>query len=85
MITLIKPVCNFIEQKLHSCLSFLERHYTWLSLIVIFGIGIIIIFVTTYLFRFNYYNFRFWKTRAITKAVYFGIILLAIKILLSGV
>ena len=77
----ISAEIKYLSQRM---LFFLARHYTALSMVVIFISGTIFFFTTEYLFRYSKWNWWNWKTRAIKKTIYLFIILVLIKIILLG-
>ena len=79
----IKPVTQFIERKMVFVFSFLNKHYTPLAVIVMIILGFIFFYITSYLLRYNHWNYWLWKNRALTKAIYFSIVLISIKILIG--
>lgn len=79
----LKPVSDFIERKMAVTFIFLNKHYTPLAVVVLIVLETTFFFVTCYLFRFNHWNYWLWKNRAIMKSIYFGIILLVIKLIIG--
>lgn len=80
----LKPLTRFLERKISFLFVFLDRHYTALSVVVLFIAGGTVIFVTSYLFRYTYWNYWLWKSRAVTKTIYLGVVLVALKIILGA-
>ena len=62
---------------------FLNRHYTPLAVVSLFIAAAVFFFVTSYLFRYTHWNYWLWKNRAVTKTIYFGMVLIALKIILG--
>ena len=79
----LKPAIKFLEQKTASLFRFLNNHYTPLAVVALTVLGSIFFFITSFLLRYNHWNYWLWKKRAITKSIYFGIILLILKILIG--
>ncbi|MBQ8680332.1 MAG: hypothetical protein IJ530_11290 [Treponema sp.] len=80
----LKPLTRFLERKMAWLVFFLEKHYTPLAVVALIILGTVFFFVTSYLFRYNHWNYWLWKSRALVKTVYFGTILVAIKLVLEA-
>ncbi|MBQ8678321.1 MAG: hypothetical protein IJ530_00995 [Treponema sp.] len=83
ILRLLKPLMRFLERKLSFLLVFLDRHYTPLSVVVLVITGGAVIFVTSYLLRYNHWNYWLWKSRAVTKTICLGAVLVTLKIILG--
>ena len=79
----LAPITHFITRKMAVFLSFLHKHYTPLAILVLAVSATIFFFVTGYLFRYSHWNYWLWKNRAAAKSIYFGILLIVIKILIG--
>ena len=82
---IIKPLLSFVEKELAAVFRYLNRHYTSLAIVALIIIGTIFFFIQSYICRYNHASYWLWKNRAITKALWFGTVLLILKILLMGV
>ena len=80
----LKPLTRFLERKMAWFVFFLEKRYTPLAVVALIILGTIFFFVTSYLFRYNHWNYWLWKSRAVTQSVCFGTILVAIKLVLGA-
>ena len=81
----LKPLIQFLDRKTAFVFGFLRKHYTPLAVVVLAITGTIVLFVTSYLFRYNHWNYWLWKSRAVTQALYFCIVLIAMKLLIGVV
>ena len=81
--SLLKPLTRFLERKMAFLFAFANRHFTPLAVVVIILCGTIFFFVSEYLFRYSHWNWWLWKSRAVTKTIYFGTVIIALKILLG--
>lgn len=80
---IIKPITQYIERKMAFFFNFLNKYYTPLAIVSLIVLGTIIIFLTSYLLRYNHWNYWVWKNRAIVKSIYFSIVLLVLKFLIG--
>ena len=80
----LRPLERFLERKMACLVLFLERRYTPLAVVALIILGTVFFFVTSYLFRYNHWNYWLWKSRAATQSVCFGTILVAIKLVLRA-
>lgn len=78
-----RPFARFIERKAFHLIAFLDRFYTPLAVVVLAILGSAVIFITTYLSRYSRWNYWMWRSRALTKAVYFVALLIIIKFTLG--
>lgn len=83
MFSLLKPIMRLFEREIICLFAFLNRHYTPLAVVVMVLGGAIFFFFTSYLFRYNHWNYWLWKNRAITKTIYLGIVLITLKVILG--
>lgn len=77
-------VIRFLNARLTYALHFFAVHYTALALLVFMTAGCILIFIASYIFRYNNYDYWHWKEHAASRAVCWCIILIAAKIILRG-
>ena len=77
----LKPFTRFFERKMAYAFGFLDRHLTPLAIVVLIICAAVYFFSTSYLFRYTNWNYWLWKSRALTKTIYFGMILVVLKIL----
>lgn len=83
ILRLLKPLTRVLERKLSFLLAFLDRHYTPLAVVALAIAGGAVIFVTSYLLRYRYWNYWLWKSRAVTKTICLGAVLAALKIIMG--
>mgnify|MGYP007069919516 CR=1 FL=1 len=81
---LLQPVIRFLDKKMAALLHFLRIHYTPLAVIVLVVTGSAAIYALAYLTRYDSWNFRAWRQKAISKIVWYSGLLIASKIVLSG-
>lgn len=79
-VRVIKPVMVSAERRISEILSFLCSHYTWLSVLAIFICGAAFIWIRTSMTRYSFYNYDMWKSRALSRSIYFGLLLVIIKV-----
>lgn len=63
---------------------FLQRHFTWVSVIVIWFFGCCLICFNAWRNKFKYYSWKNWKSEAAIKGFVFLIFLILIKFLIGG-
>ena len=80
---LARPLMLRAERELSYLLALVGRYYTPLALLVLFITGAAFIFATGYLFRYANWNYWLWKSRAVTRTLCYGAILVTLKLLLG--
>ena len=83
VLRLVRPFLHRAERELLYLIAFAESRYTWLLVLVLFIVGSALIFAAAYLNRYAYWNYWFWKSRAIAKISCYGAMLVTLKILLG--
>ena len=77
-------IIRILNARLAHILHFLNLHFTPLALLVFIAAGSVLIFITSYVFRYSNYDYWNWRKRAVSKAFCWCITLMAIKITLRS-
>lgn len=77
-------IIRILNARLTNILHFLNLHFTPLALLVFITAGSVLIFITSYVFRYSHYDYWNWRKRAVSKAFCWCITLIAIKITLRS-
>lgn len=77
-------IIRILNARLAYILHFLNLRFTPLALLVFITAGSVLIFITSYIFRYSHYDYWTWRRRAVSKAFYWCITLMAIKITLRS-
>ena len=77
-------IIRILNARLAHILHFLNLHFTPLSLLVFIAAGSVLIFITSYVFRYSHYDYWNWRNRAVSKAFCLCLTLIAIKITLRS-
>ena len=75
-------IIRILNARLAYILHFLNLRFTPLALLVFITAGSVLIFITSYIFRYSHYDYWTWRRRAVSKAFCWCITLMAIKITL---
>lgn len=77
-------IIRILNARLAHILHFLNLHFTPLALLVFIIAGSVLIFITSYIFRYSHYDYWTWRRRAVSKVFCWCITLMAIKITLRS-
>lgn len=77
-------IIRTLNARLAYILHFLNLHFTPLALLVFITAGSVLIFITSYIFRYSHYDYWTWRRRAVSKTFCWCITLMAIKITLRS-
>ena len=80
----LRPLTQFLGRTADTLLMFMDRHYTPLAVLVLIIAGGIVISVTCYLTRYDYWNWWLWKSRAAMRSACLGMALVALKTILGA-
>jgi len=78
----VKTGKNF-EKYILNIAWYLQRHFTWLAVIVIGIFGCILICIRAWMGRYRYYSWNNWKRGAFAKCFSFCTVLILVKIVLE--
>ncbi len=85
MLKSLSPIFNAIEQRINTRINhfllFVKVHFTGVAVIVFFIIGALIIWINAYIKRYFYSDYWNWKKRGRNRIVWYGIVLIFIKLL----
>ena len=81
---LLRPLVRLAEREAGAVVAFIKRRYTPLAVLALFLAGGALFFIGGYMFRYSHWNWWLWKSRAASKTLYFGALLIAIKLLLGS-
>ena len=77
-------IIRILNARLAHILHFLNLRFTPLALLVFITAGSVLIFITSYVFRYSNYDYWNWRNRAVSKAFCLCLTLIAIKITLRS-
>lgn len=77
-------IIRLLKARLAHILHFLNLRFTPLALLVFIAAGSVLIFITSYVFRYSNYDYWNWRKRAVSKAFCWCLTLIAIKITLRS-
>jgi len=66
-------------------LYFINSRFTFLAVIIFIVSGSFIIFIISYVFRYDRYDYWHWKQRAFSKVLTYCLCILSLKIFLTGI
>ncbi|MCF0241821.1 MAG: hypothetical protein HUK25_04240 [Treponema sp.] len=83
----IKPYLSKVERyvthRLGYMYHFLQVHYTWLGFVVLILVGGGLIFFTSWLSRYSFFDWWRWKSRAVRRLIIYVITLCVAKLILT--
>ena len=79
-----KKLLGLFNKKSAYWLCFTSSHFTFLAVIIFIITGGLIIFVTSYIVRYDRYDYWHWKQRALSKILKYCLIILLLKLFLVG-
>ena len=77
-------IIRILNARLANILHFLNLRFTPLALLVFITAGSVLIFITSYVFRYSHYDYWNWRNRAVSKVFCWCFTLIAIKITLRS-